>query len=111
MAQVDRDRLIAGLYLTAQVTIPLIGWLSGSSYLGWRMFSEIRLPPEVVVTRTASVDTVSVDKFLGFGRADISYGPNLPAELCRLVPDAVSIRVLLPSHQPSREIVCPPPES
>ena len=100
-----RNRLLAGLYLTVQIGVPLGGWLTGSPYFGWRMFSEVRIPPEVIVLRAGSVDTVSVTKYVGFPRGDMSYGPDLAAKVCHLVTDAISVR-LSSSFGATQEVQC-----
>jgi len=89
----SRGRLITALYVTAQIAIPFVAWAAGSSYFGWRMFSEVRVPPRVVVTRAASTDTASAQDYLGFPRGDISYGDDLATQICRLIPDAIAVRV------------------
>jgi hypothetical protein len=100
-----RNRLIAGLYLTVQIGVPLGALLTGSPYFGWRMFSEVRFPPQVVLTRTKSVDTVSVTRYVGFPRGDMSYGPNVAIQICHLVTDAITVRVL-PSSGPAQAVKC-----
>ena len=107
----SRGGLIAALYVAAQIAIPFLAWAAGSPYFGWRMFSEVRVPPRVVVTRITSTDTVSVKDYLGFPRSDLSYGADLGSQLCRLTPDAISIRVLpstgaLPSSGTAQEVRC-----
>src|SRR5918994_5438077 len=94
MLTTDRERLIARIYLAVQVALPLSGFLMGSPYFGWRMFSEVRIPPRAVVIRAASVDTVSVNKYVGFARGDLSYGPDLATQICRLESEAIAVRLL-----------------
>jgi hypothetical protein len=94
MLTTDRNRLTARIYLAVQIALPLGGFLKGSPYFGWRMFSEVRIPPRAVVIRDASVDTVSVNKYVGFARGDLSYGPDLAVQICRLESDAVAVRLL-----------------
>ena len=98
--------MLAGLYLTLQLTIPLAGFLTGTPYFGWRMFSEVRLPPRAVITRPGSLDTVSVNKYVGFPRGDLTYGPDLASQLCRLIEDAISIRVLASRTLAVQEAKC-----
>ena len=109
--KVPRNSLFVGIYLTVQIAVPLGAWLMGSPYFGWRMFSEVRIPPRVVVTRAGSTDTLSVSHYLGFLRGDLSYSADLGLQICRLTPDAVTVRVwpsdgVLPSPGAAQEIRC-----
>jgi hypothetical protein len=102
---------VVRVYLIVQLTLPVIGSLTGSPYFGWRMFSEVRIPPRVVLIRTSSVDTVSVNRFVGFPRGDLSYSPNTASQICRLVPDAILVQVspsagVLPSAGVAQEARC-----
>jgi hypothetical protein len=100
-----RNGLITAIYLMVQIALPLGGFLLGSPYFGWRMFSEVRIPPRAVVTRTGSVDTVSVNKYVGFARGDLSYGPDLATQICRIAKDAITVHVL-PSRGPTQVTKC-----
>ena len=105
------NQLLAGLYLAVQIAVPLFAWVTGSPYFGWRMFSEVRVPPRIIVTRAASTDTTSVIDYLGFPRGDLSYSADLGFQICKLVPDAITVRVwpaagALPSPGADQEIRC-----
>jgi hypothetical protein len=75
------------------------------------MFSEVRVPPRIVVTTATSTDTMSVNEYLGFPRGDLSYSQDLGLQICRLVPEAVGVKVVpaasvLPSPGVAQEVRC-----
>lgn len=90
------QRVVILVYLIVQLAVPLAALSRGSPRFGWRMFSQVTLPPTVLVKprATSAFDTLHLADYLGFPRADLRFGPALAREVCRVAPGAVQVRVI-----------------
>ncbi|MGH7526000.1 MAG: hypothetical protein ACREMX_04790 [Gemmatimonadales bacterium] len=89
------QRVVVLVYLIVQLGVPLAALRRGTPWFGWRMFSQITLPPTVLVklSATSAFDTLRLADHLGFPRGDLQFGAALAGEVCRVVPGAVQVRV------------------
>jgi hypothetical protein len=93
------------LFVCIQALLPLWAWRVDSPYFAWNMFSYVKPPPTVVIVRSETIDTVNVQRYLGFTRGDLSYGPTLGPQICQLEPNALAVRII-PHDGVLRETQC-----
>jgi hypothetical protein len=92
-------------FVALQILVPIWAWILGSPYFAWNMYSYLQNPPQIIVIRPGTVDTMLPQRYLGFARGDLSYGHDMGAQICRIERDALVIRVL-PHHGAMLETKC-----
>ena len=97
------------VYLIVQVGLPVYRlWAPRPARFGWQMFSASAFPVRVwLLRRDGSEEPLAPDAYVGNARGDLDYERFVLPHICKMRPDAVSVRFQLPGPSAAKDYPCP----
>lgn len=95
------------LYLTVQIGVPVYRLVQPKpTRFGWQMFSASSVPSRVWLVSSNDEREISPAAYIGNFRSDLEYERYALPFLCRVRPEATTIRYVMPIDNVVREYRC-----
>jgi len=97
------------IFLAIQIVVPVVKLTSPRpARFGWHMWTARNRNPQFVMTmKDGSLSPVILSTYLGLSRGELDIREAMPAHLCRVVPDVVSVQIKTLDSEPSKVYSCP----